>query len=315
MSYNSYIRSTGSYLPNKCLTNDDLSKTMETSDEWIFKRTGIKERHIADKSEMTSDLAFNAAKVALNRANISVEEIDLIICATVTPDLTFPSTATIVQQKLNASKAFAFDMSAACSGFVYALATADNFIKNGQIKNALVIGAEVFSRILDWNDRSTCVLFGDGAGAVVLSRTENKEKGIIKTELGSDGSLVNILKTNGGTGLNQISGYVEMDGKAVFKFATSKLLEITKRFMEEYKIDYVLPHQANIRIIDYLMNNLQMTEEQFIVTIKHHANTSAASIPLALDTYISNGHNFENKNIFLTSIGAGITWGGILISM
>lgn len=315
MKYNSYIKSTGSYIPSKYLSNDDLATMMDTSDEWIFKRTGIKNRHIAADDEMTSDLGTKAAMKALERANLSADEIDLIICGTVTADLTFPSTATIIQQKLNARNAFAFDVSAACSGFLYALSIADNFIKSGQIKNALVIGAEVFSRILDWSDRSTCVLFGDGAGAVILSSTENPEKGILKTELGSDGSLTDILKTNGGVGFNQKSGHVLMDGKSVFKFATSKMLELAKRFREEYKIDYVLPHQANMRIIDYLMSGLEMNADNFIVTIKDHANTSAASIPLALDTYISNGHNFENKNIFLTSIGAGITWGGMLIRM
>jgi len=315
MKYNSYIRSTGSYLPTKCVSNDDLAKIMDTSDEWIFKRTGIKTRHIAADTEMTSDLGTFAAKNALEKAGISVDEINLIVCGTVTPDLTFPSTATIIQQKLGAKNAFAFDVSAACSGFLYGLSVADNFIKSGQIKNALVIGAEVFSRILNWEDRTTCVLFGDGAGAIVLSATENLSKGILKTELGSDGSLTDILKTDGGVGFNQKSGYIFMDGKSVFKFATSKMLELAKKFREESTIDYVLPHQANIRIIDYLMNGLDMKEDNFIVTIKEHANTSAASIPLALDTYISNKHNFENKNIFLTSIGAGITWGGMLIRM
>jgi len=315
MKYNSYIRSTGSYLPAKCVSNDDLAKIMDTSDEWIFKRTGIKTRHIAADTEMTSDLGVSAAKNALEKAGISADEIDLIVCGTVTPDLTFPSTATIIQQKLDAKNAFAFDLSAACSGFLYGLSVADNFIKSGQVKNALVIGAEVFSRILNWEDRTTCVLFGDGAGAVVLSATEDHTKGILKTELGSDGALADILKTDGGVGFNQKSGYIFMDGKAVFKFATSKMLELAKKFREEFPIDYVLPHQANIRIIDYLMNGLDMSEENFIVTIKEHANTSAASIPLALDTYLRKGHNFENKNIFLTSIGAGITWGGMLIRM
>lgn len=315
MHCNSCVIGSGSYLPQKILTNDDLSKIMDTSDEWIFKRTGIRARHIADENEYTSDLAVNAAKNAISAAKISSDEIDLIICATVTPDLTFPSTAVIVQKKLGIKNCIAFDITAACSGFVFALSVADNFIKSGSIKNALVIGAECFSRILNWNDRGTSVLFGDGAGAFVLSRTENLSEGILYKNIGSDGTYVDILKTSGGISKTKTAGFVEMDGKEVFKFATSKMTFLAKEVMENFHVDYVIPHQANIRIIDMIAGNLDISKDKFIISIENQANTSAASIPLAFDSFIKSGNDFSGKNVMFLSIGAGMTWGSMLIKM
>ena len=289
----SKIIATGSYLPQKILTNSDLEKTVETSDEWIVGRTGIQQRHVAVEGELTSDLASLAAKKAIENSGLKAEEIEMIILATTTPDLTFPATATTVQAKIGAKSAFAFDVQAVCSGFVFALTTADNFIKSGQVKNALVIGADTLSRIVDWKDRNTCVLFGDGAGAVVLQATK-EDKGILASNLYSDGSLNDILKTSGGPGSNQKTGIIEMAGKEVFKHAVEKMVKsvlstLDKAGLEKKDIDLLIPHQANLRILNAVANRLELPEEKVVLTVAKHANTSAASIPLALDQANSQG--------------------------
>ncbi|OFW79958.1 MAG: 3-oxoacyl-ACP synthase [Alphaproteobacteria bacterium RIFCSPLOWO2_01_FULL_40_26] len=314
----SQITATGSYLPQKILTNSDLEKIVETTDEWIVERTGIKQRHIADEKELTSDLAVKAAQNALKNRNIKAEEIGMIIVATTTPDFTFPATATIVQSKIGARNAFAFDIQAVCSGFVFALACADNFIKSGQVKNALIIGAETLSRIVDWKDRNTCVLFGDGAGAVLLEATSEENRGIIATDLHSDGSLNNILKTSGGVAFNQKSGFIEMAGKEVFKHAVEKMTKsaqtaIAKAGLTIDNIDFLIPHQANLRILNSVANHLKLTPEKVIITVHDHANTSAASIPIALDCTNRNGKIKKDNVIVLEALGGGLTWGSIVL--
>jgi len=317
MTIRSKIISTGSYLPQKIVTNSELAKSVETSDEWITERTGIKQRHIAAEGELTSDIAANAALRALEKSGLKVEEIDMIILATTTPDLTFPATATKVQAILNAKNAFAFDMQAVCSGFVFALATADNFIKSGQVKNALVIGADILSRIVDWKDRNTCVLFGDGAGAVILQATNEENCGIIAASLSSDGSLTDLLKTSGGTS-TQKSGFIEMSGKEVFKHAVEKmsksvLTSLKKAGLTIKDIDLLVPHQANLRILNAVAERLELPKEKCIITVENHANTSAASIPLALD--FANSHNKIKKGdiVVLEALGGGLTWGSIVL--
>jgi len=318
MMIKSKIIATGSYLPEKILTNFDLEKIVETNDEWIRERTGINQRHIADDNELTSDIAFQAAIKTLEQANISAEEIDMIILATTTPDLTFPATATILQNKLGAKNAFAFDIQAVCSGFVFAMVTADNFIKSGQIKNALVIGADILSRIVDWKDRNTCVLFGDGAGAVLLQATVEENSGIIATDLHSDGSLNSILKTSGGTASNQKSGIIEMMGKEVFKHAVDKMSKsvlscLEKANLKTSDIDFLIPHQANLRILDAVANRLNLPQEKVIITVQKHANTSAASIPLALD-FTNRAQKIKKGDIVvLEALGGGLTWGSIVL--
>lgn len=313
----SKISATGSYLPEKILTNHDLAKIVETTDEWVTERTGIKKRHIAEEWEMTSDLAFKAAQKTLANSKLKAEEIELIILATTTPDLTFPATATTVQAKLGATKAFAFDVQAVCSGFVYALSTADNFIKSGQVKNALVIGAETLSRIVDWKDRNTCVLFGDGAGAVLLEAT-NEDRGIIASDLHSDGSLNELLKTSGGPSSTQKAGFIEMAGKEVFKHAVEKMAKSVLSVLEKAKlttkdIDLLVPHQANLRILNAVATRLELPEEKVILTVQDHANTSAASIPLALDFANQNGRIKDGDVIVLEALGGGLTWGSIVV--
>lgn len=315
---NSKIISAGSYLPEKILTNADLEKMVYTSDEWIMERTGISQRNVAAANELTSDLAFEAAKNAISNANINVEDIGVIVLATTTPDLTFPSTATILQAKLGAKNAFAFDVQAVCSGFVYALNVADNFIKTGQVKNALVIGAETLSKIVDWKDRNSCVLFGDGAGAVVLSAVDDKNKGIISSKLYSDGNLVNILKTTGGTSLSQDAGFIEMKGREVFKHAVDKMSNCVINSLEKVglktdDIDVLVPHQANMRILSAVAKKLKLPLEKVIVTVKNHANTSAASIPLALDFALKNDKIKSDDIVVLEALGGGLTWGSIVI--
>lgn len=314
----SKISATGSYLPKKILTNLELAKTVETSDEWIMDRTGIKQRHIAAEGEVTSDLASNAALKALEQAGIKAEEIELIILATTTPDLTFPATATTVQAKIGAKNAFAFDIQAVCSGFVFAIATADNFIKSGQVKNALVIGADTLSRIVDWSDRNTCVLFGDGAGAVLLQATTEENRGIISSDLHSDGTLNDILKTSGGPASNQQTGFIEMSGKEVFKHAVEKMSKsvlsvLNKAGLSVKDIDLLVPHQANARILNAVATRLELSEEQVIITVQNHANTSAASIPLALDYANSIGKIKEGDLVVLEALGGGLTWGSIAL--
>jgi 3-oxoacyl-[acyl-carrier-protein] synthase-3 len=317
-NFNSRIVATGSYLPEKFLTNEDLSKMVDTSDAWIVERTGIKKRHIAAEGQLTSDIAYLAAKDALKKAGISADKIEMIIVATTTPDLTFPATATIVQSKLQAKNAFAFDIQAVCSGFVYALNVADNFIKAGQVKNALVIGADTLSRIVDWKDRSTCVLFSDGAGAVIIEATEDKNKGVLAAKLYSDGDSCDILRTSGGVGLNQKAGYIQMSGKEVFRHAVDKMAKsiseiLTNNQMTIADVDWLVPHQANIRILDMVASRLNLDKEKVIVTIDQQGNTSAATIPLALDYGVSNGKIKSGDLVVLEALGGGLTWGAILI--
>lgn len=318
MKVKSKIISTGSYLPKKFLTNYDLEKTVDTTDSWIFERTGIKKRHLAEENELTSDIAFEASKRALENSGLKAEDIDMIILATTTPDLTFPATATKVQAKLNANSAFAFDIQAVCSGFVFAMATADNFIKSGQVKNALVIGADILSRIVDWKDRNTCVLFGDGAGAVVLQATTEESSGIISSDLHSDGSLNDILKTSGGPSSNQKSGFIEMAGKEVFKHAVDKMSKsviaaLKKANLKVSDIDLLVPHQANARILSAVANRLELSEEKIILTVESHANTSAASIPLALDYAVKNNRVKKGDLVVLEALGGGLTWGSVVL--
>ncbi len=316
----SVIIATGSYLPSKIVTNDDLSKTVETSDEWIFERTGIKKRHIAAEGELTSDLASQAALQAIKSCEktISAKEIDLIIVATTTPDLTFPATATTLQAKIGASNAFAFDVQAVCSGFVYALNIADNFIKSGQVRNALVVGAETLSRIVDWSDRNSCVLFGDGAGAVILEATTDNNRGILASKLSSDGSLNEILKTDGGPSFNQKAGFINMAGREVFKHAVDKMTKsvidaLALANLKTSDIDLLVPHQANARILASVASKLGLTDDKIILTVQDHANTSAASIPLALDYANKNKRLKKEDLIVLEALGGGLTWGSIII--
>ena len=304
----SRIIGTGSYLPARVLTNYDLEKMVETSHDWIFSRSGISERRFAADDEMTSDLALQASRKAIEAAGISADEIDLIIVATTTPDMPFPSTACILQDKLGIKNGgAAFDMQAVCGGFVYALNTADLYIRGGQAKTALVVGAEVFSRLLDWNDRTTCVLFGDGAGAVVLRASD--EPGIVAAKLHADGVHRHMLKSD---------PLVSMDGKAVFKFAVKVLSEVVEEVLEAQKmagseIDWLVPHQANIRIIEATAKKLGLEMDNVVVTVAKHGNTSAASIPLALDVAVRDGRIKPGQNILLEAVGGGFTWGAILI--
>lgn len=314
----SQITSVGSYLPSKILTNFDLEKIVETSDEWIYERTGIKQRHIAAEGELTSDLAFEASKIALKNSSIAASQIELIIVATTTPDLTFPSTATILQKKIGAINAFAFDVQAVCSGFVFALATADSFIKSGQVKNALVVGAETLSRIVDWSDRNTCVLFGDGAGAVLLQATPEENCGIIASTLHSDGNLVDILKTSGGVSFNKNAGFITMEGREVFKHAVSKMADSVQQTLKKAnlgleEIDLLVPHQANSRILQAVATKLKLPLSKVAITVQNHGNTSAASIPLALDFSLQNNLIKKNDLVILEALGGGLSWGSIAI--
>jgi 3-oxoacyl-[acyl-carrier-protein] synthase-3 len=312
------ITATGSYVPSKIVTNFDLSKEVETSDEWIVERTGIKQRHIADKSELTSDLAFKASQNLLDTYKMKAEEIDMIIVATTSPDLTFPSTACILQNKLKAHKAFCFDVQAVCSGFIYALSIANNFIQNGSAKKVLVVGSETLSRIVDWNDRNTCVLFGDGAGAVMLEASTEENCGIISYSLHSDGSLIDILKTSGGSSFNQKAGFIEMSGREVFKHAVEKMANsvletLAKVNLSVDDIDLLVPHQANLRILNSVATRLKIPAEKIIITVENHANTSAASIPLALDFANKNNKIKKGDLIVLEALGGGLTWGSIAL--
>ena len=314
MQFSSYILGCGSYLPKKILTNNDLSKKLDTSDEWIKTRTGINQRYIADKKQLNSDLAFEAAKKAIKNSKIKTSDIDLIILATSTPDHTFPSTATKIQGKLGIKKGFAFDIQAACSGFIYAMSVADNFLLNNQASNALVIGSEIFSRILDWNDRSTCILFGDGAGAIVLSKNKKMNSGIISTELYSDGRFYDLLYVNGGVAFNQKAGHIKMKGKEVFKHAVKKLVSciqfnLKKNKLKKEDIDWIIPHQANKRIMDMTAIKLGVPKSKLLVTVDQYANTSSASIPLTLDYALSNKIIKRGQIIVFEAIGGGLTWG------
>ena len=303
----SKIIGTGGYLPKKILTNKDLESIVDTTDEWILERTGIKQRHIAEENETTSSMATQASLDAINSAGIKESDIDLIIVATTTPDQIFPSTACIVQNKLNI-KAPAFDVQAACTGFIYALSIADNFIKTGMNKNVLVIGAEKYSNLLDWSDRSTCVLFGDGAGAVVLS-AQSKE-GIISSHIHADGQYNDLLSVE--------NSHIKMKGNEVFKVAVntlSKLVDetLTKNNMKKSDIDWLVPHQANLRIIKAAARKLSMPIDNVVVTVDNHANTSAASIPLALNEAVKDGRIKSDQVILLEAFGSGFTWGSVLL--
>jgi 3-oxoacyl-[acyl-carrier-protein] synthase-3 len=314
MRFSSYILGCGGYVPKKILTNNDLSKKLNTTDEWIKTRTGINQRHIADKKQLNSDLGLEAAKKAIKNSKIKISDIDLIIVATSTPDHTFPSTATRIQGKLGIKKGFAFDIQAACSGFIYAMSVADNFLSNNQASNALIIGSEIFSRILDWNDRSTCVLFGDGAGAIVLSKKKNMNSGIISTELYSDGRFYDLLYVNGGVASNQKAGHIKMKGKEVFKHAVKKMVSsiqfnLKKNKLKKEDIDWIIPHQANKRIMDMSAIKLGVSKNKVLVTVDQYANTSTASIPLTLDYALSNNIIKRGEIIVFEAIGGGLTWG------
>ncbi len=314
----SRIIGTGSYLPEKILTNHDLEQTVDTNDEWIRSRTGITQRHIAASDQSASDLAFNASQKALEMAKINADEIDLIIVATTTPDMLFPSTACILQEKLGISGCPAFDVQAVCSGFVYALATADMFIRAGKYRNALVVGSEIYSNIVDWSDRTTCVLFGDGAGAVVLSQSE--QPGILSSHLHANGSYSKVLSVPGKIcdGVIQGNPYINMEGNTVFKFAVKVLAEVAHEAIAENNlqpsdIDWLIPHQANIRIIRSTAKKLGLPMEKVVTTVEKHGNTSAASVPLALDIAVRDGRIKPDQYVLLEGVGGGFTWGAALL--
>lgn len=311
------IRSTiiglGSYLPANRVTNRELESRVDTSDAWIVERTGIHARHIAADGEFTSDLAAAAGKQALENADVAPSDVDLILVATTTPDETLPATAVKVQHRLGATRAASFDMQAACTGFVYGLATADAYIRSGMARTVLLIAAETFSRIVDWKDRNTCVLFGDGAGAVVMQAGAS-ERGILATTLHADGSLVPILKTNGGVSTTGASGVLTMQGKEVFRHAVGKMAESMVEALKQAgmtldDVDFIVPHQANIRILSALAEKLNLPSEKLVQTVAHHANTSAASIPLALADLQAEGKLREGMVLALPALGAGLTWG------
>lgn len=314
----SRIIGTGGYLPEKILTNQDLEHMVDTSDEWIRTRTGITQRHIAADNEMASDLALNASRKAMAASGVTAGDIDLIIVATTTPDVIFPSTACILQDKLGVADCPAFDVQAVCSGFIYALATADMFIRAGKCHTALVVGTEIYSRILDWTDRSTCVLFGDGAGAVVLTRGD--QPGILSSHLHADGSYRKILAVPGSICGGKVQGkpFVMMEGNVVFKFAIKVLEDVVREALAENNlevsdIDWLIPHQANIRIILSTANKLGLPMEKVVATVDRHGNTSAASIPLALDIAIRDGRIKPGQLVLLEGVGGGFTWGAALV--
>lgn len=316
MKYSKII-ATGSYLPAKVLTNNDLAKMVDTNDEWIVERTGIKERRIVNENENTSDMAYQAALSAIQMAQIDPSSIDFILVATATPDSVFPSTACILQHKLGIKGGGAYDMQAACSGFIYALATADSYIKAGLAKRILVVGADSLSRIVDYADRGTCILFGDGAGAVILEASD--EVGILGAELKADGSYGPILTSSGHLYNGQIKGspYIYMDGQAVFKFAVKSLTAIAKDLlakvgMASSEINWMIPHQANLRIIEATAKMLGTPMDRVVVTVDRHGNTSAASIPLALDVAVRDGRIKRGDNLLFEGIGAGFTWGAVI---
>ncbi|NWF51661.1 MAG: ketoacyl-ACP synthase III [Nitrospirae bacterium] len=321
----SKIISTGSYLPEKILTNSDLEKMVDTTDDWITERTGIKERRIASNDQAASDLAYEASKLALDRASLKGEDIELIITATVTGDMPFPSTACILQHKIGAKNAAAFDINAACSGFLYGLYIADSFIKSGMHKRILVIGTEVLSKITDWEDRTTCVLFGDGAGAVILEPTE-EERGIISININSDGSLWELLHIPGGGSRNPVSRdtvdrrlhYIKMKGNETFKFAVRTLEDIVVKILEDNKLNpaqlsLLIPHQANLRIIQATAERIGLPMNRVLVNLYKYGNTSAASIPIALDEAFMTGKIKDGDYILLEAFGGGLTWASALI--
>ncbi len=317
----SVIAGVGAYLPKRVMTNDELARLVDTTDAWITERTGIKQRHIAADGELTSDLGLHAAKQALVRSGINPVDIDLVICATATPDRTFPATAVKIQAGLGITKGAAFDIQAVCSGFIYALTTADSLLKTRQFKRALVIGAETFSRILDWNDRSTCVLFGDGAGAVVLEAQPQhgtrEDRGILSTIIRSDGRYEELLYVDGGPGSTKTTGVLRMNGREVFRHAIQKISGVIEEtlVMNGYaadEIDLYVPHQANKRILDGIAKKLGVASEKIMVTLPSHGNTSAASIPLALNQAFEEHRMREGHLVLMEAMGGGFTWGAVL---
>jgi 3-oxoacyl-[acyl-carrier-protein] synthase-3 len=318
----SVVAGWGAYLPDRILTNEELARTVHTSDEWIVQRTGIRQRHIAADDERTSDLALAAAERALDSAGVAGSDIDIIVLATATPDETFPATATRVQQAIGMTRGAAFDVQAVCSGFVYALNVADNFIRLGQAESALVIGAETFSRILDWTDRSTCVLFGDGAGAVVLRAQDGegtkRDRGILSNHIRSDGRYHDLLYVDGGPSSTQTVGHIRMVGREVFRHAVVKLAEVVAEALATNDlcaedVDWVVPHQANRRIIASTTDKLGLPMEKVVLTVERHANTSAASIPLALAEAAGDGRLEPGQLIILEAMGGGFTWGASVV--
>jgi 3-oxoacyl-[acyl-carrier-protein] synthase-3 len=322
MGFRAQILGCGGYLPARIVTNDELARTLDTSDAWIVQRTGIRERRVAAAGEKTSDLALAAARAALAAAKIDAREVDLIVLATSTPDNTFPATAARVQAELGIKRGAAFDVQAVCTGFIYALATADNFVRTGQAQTALVIGAETFSRILDWHDRGTCVLFGDGAGALVLrgmpSNGSASERGVLSTHLHSDGSGYDLLYVDGGVSTTGTAGFLRMEGREVFKHAVLRLAEVVDETLSANglragDVDWLVPHQANRRIIDAMGKKLGLSADKVVVTIDRHANTSAASVPLALAEAAADGRIRPGQLVLLEAMGGGLTWGAALV--
>ncbi len=318
----SQVTGCGSYLPARVMTNAQLAKTVDTSDEWIRQRTGIRERRVAEDGETTSDLGLKAAREALDMARLEAGDLDLIVCATSTPDETFPATATRIQAELGMTSGAAFDVQAVCTGFIYALAVADNFVRLGQARNALVIGAETFSRILDWTDRSTCVLFGDGAGAVVLRGVDcagnSEASGVLSTHLYSDGRHHDALYVDGGPSSTGTVGHLRMEGREVFRHAVVRMVEAIDAALEANgltapDIDWLVPHQANLRIIEAMARRLNLPEDRVVVTVDHHANTSAASIPLALCEAVRDQRIRSGDLILMEAMGGGFTWGSALV--
>ncbi|WP_169569551.1 beta-ketoacyl-ACP synthase III [Sneathiella limimaris] len=322
MMRRSIITGTGSYLPERVVTNDELAERVDTSDEWIVSRSGIRQRHVAAEGEVTSDLGTKAALKAMEAAGVTADDIDMIILATATPDLTFPASATTIQKNLGMTHGYAFDIQAVCTGFIYALATADNFIKAGQADRVLVIGAETFSRILDWKDRTTCVLFGDGAGAIVLEADEqpgtNQDRGMLTSHLHADGRHRDLLYVDGGPSSTQTTGFLKMEGREVFKHAVTNLANVVGEALEATglsadDIDWLIPHQANKRIIDGTGRKLKMDPTKVVVTVDRHGNTSAASVPLALDEAVRDGRIKKGDLLLLEAMGGGFTWGSALV--
>jgi len=312
------IRGIGSYLPERVMTNTELSVLVDTSDSWIRERTGIRERHIVADGQFTSDLGYEAAKAALDDAGLTAEDIDLIIVATSTPDLTFPATATIIQEKLGMHHGAAFDIQAVCSGFVYGVHVANALLKSGGAKRAILIGAETFSRILDWEDRGTCVLFGDGAGAIVIEAVEDAEDGILHTYVRSDGRHRDMLYVDGGPSRTQTVGHLRMLGNQVFKHAVTDIAQVMRDCAEQAgieiaDIDWFVPHQANQRILNAVAKRLKLRPEQVVSTVAKHANTSAASVPLAMDAAVKDGRIKKGDLVMLEAFGGGFTWGAALV--
>jgi 3-oxoacyl-[acyl-carrier-protein] synthase-3 len=322
MALRAQVLGCGAYLPARIITNEELAKLVNTSDEWIRKRTGIRERRVVAEGEMTSDLGLKAAEAALARAGLDPRDLDLIVCATSTPDETFPATATRIQALLGMTRGAAFDVQAVCSGFVYALSVADNFIRCGQARTVMVLGAETFSRILDWDDRATCVLFGDGAGAMVLAASDNQDgtegRGVLSTHIYSDGRHHDALYVDGGPSSTRTTGFLRMDGREVYRHAIVRMAEAIDTALEANgmnagDIDWLVPHQANARIIEAMARRLNLPMDRVVVTVDRHANTSAASIPMALSEASADGRIKAGDLVLIEAMGGGFTWGSALI--